>query len=361
MDSVRHRLDKFFAKSEARALVLVNVSTPDPNFLYFTGFTSGLFEDNFLVVRKRGLTLFTNTLEYGAALAQRPREMKIIVVRKRKELVSGLRAALRGRRVCLNYDFIPVRYFNFIEGVVGPKRLCDAASDLDSTRLVKDAGEIRALSEGASITKYAMSQIMRFARVGMTEKQLAAIFTNMMMERGAQAPSFRTIVSFGKNAAIPHHTPDDTALSRNELVLIDAGAKVRNYCSDITRTFIFRPDKGSAYYAKAMRMIETVRKAQRAAMSLMKDGAAGKDVHIAAENTINNSSGGAYKGKFIHSVSHSVGLNTHDGDVALGPTTSLVLKSGMVLSCEPGIYVQGFGGVRIEDDILVTKSGPKVL
>lgn len=361
MISVKRRLGKFFSNSKVGALVLVNTTDFDPNFLYFTGFTSGLFEGNFLVVKKSGITLFTDTLEYGAAMSQKPKEMKVVLVRKRAELMRRMRREIKDLKVGVNYECLPVAYFNFLRNKAKIKGICDATRDLNATRMIKDPDEIRALSEGARMTKYAMAQIPKFAKEGMTEKHLAEIFTDLMMRRGAQAPSFRTIVSFGKNAAIPHHSPDDTRLKRNEIVLIDAGAKVRNYCSDITRTFIFKPDKHSAYYAKASRMIEIVRTAQRRAMALMKAGVVGKEAHLAAENEINTAENGIYKGRFIHSLSHSVGLNTHDGDVGLGPNTTMVLKAGMVLSCEPGIYVPGFGGVRIEDDVLVTKSGPKVL
>jgi Xaa-Pro dipeptidase len=202
---------------------------------------------------------------------------------------------------------------------------------------------------------------MRFAREGMTEKQLGAIFNNMMINRGAGALAFETIVSFGRNSAFPHHFPDNTMLKRNDIVLVDAGAKCGNYCSDMTRTFMFKPDKRSAAYKRVAAMIRVVKKAQRNAISLMKEGTVGKEVHLSAEKTINEANGGIYNGRFTHSIGHSIGLETHDCDLRLNHGSKLILKRGMIFSCEPGIYLPGFGGVRIEDDVLITEKGNKVL
>lgn len=341
-------------------LVLVNTTRLDPNFLYFTRFTSGLCERNFLIVSKDRIKLFTTSLEYDTVMAQKPIEMDVIKTEGRQDLINKLRKELRGKTVGLNYDFLPLGYYNFLKNDVRIKKSIDATSSLVTTRAVKDPEEIKAISEGAKAVRYALSRILRFAKEGMTEKQLAAIFNDMMINRGAQAPAFRTIVSFGKNSALPHHFPEDTKLKKNDIVLIDAGAKCRNYCSDMTRTFIFKPDKKSAAYKRVAAMIAVVKKAQSEAMVLMKEGAAGKNVHIAAENTINEANGGMYRGRFIHSVGHSIGLETHDGET-LYTTSKLVLKRGMVFSCEPGIYFPGFGGVRIEDDILITERGNRVL
>jgi Xaa-Pro aminopeptidase len=360
MRSIKSKLERFFDNSEVDALVLVNTTVPDPNFIYFTCFASGLCENNFLVVKRNGVKLFTTMLEYDTVMAQRPREMTVMLTNTRQELIEKLRNELKGKTVGLNYGFLPMAHYDFLKKDVKILKAVDATASLGATRAIKDGDEINTMSACASMVRYALSNIMRFAKEGMTEKQLAAIFNDIMIKRGAQAPAFKTIVSFGKNSAFPHHFPDGTKLKKNDIVLIDAGAKYLNYRSDMTRTFIFKPDKKSAYYKRVADMIVVVRQAQSNAMALMKEGAVGRDVHLSAEKTINEANGGIYRGKFIHSISHSIGIETHDGDV-LNHNSKLVLKRGMVFSCEPGIYVPGFGGVRIEDDVLITEKGNQVL
>ena len=310
--SIKSRLKRFFKNSKADSLVLVNTSTPDPNFVYFTCFASGLCENNFLIIKKNHVKLFTNALEYDTVMAQKPMEMEVIKTESSQELVNKLRDELKGKTVGLNYGFLPIGYYNFLKDKVKIRKAIDAAASLTATRVVKDADEIKMMSSCARMVRYALSNIMQFAKEGMTEKQLAAIFNDIMIKHGAQAPAFKTIVSFGKNSAFPHHFPDNTVLKKNEIVLIDAGAKYMNYRSDMTRTFIFKPDKTSVTYKRVAAMIDAVKKAQRNAMSLMKEGTIGKEVHLYAEKTINEANGGIYNGKFIHSISHSVGIETHD-------------------------------------------------
>ncbi len=286
--------------------------------------------------------------------------VEVIKTETTQELIGKLRRELKGKAVGLNYGFLPIKYYNFLKKEVKILKTVDATASLTATRVVKDADEIKTMSECARIVRHALSKIMQFAKEGMTERQLAAIFNDIMIKRGAQAPAFKTIVSFGRNSAFPHHFPDDTVLKKNDIVLIDAGAKYMNYRSDMTRTFIFEPDRKSATYKRIIALIDVVKLAQKNAMALMKEGTVGKEVHLSAEKTINEANGGIYNHKFIHSISHSIGLETHDGEV-LNRNSKLVLKSGMVFSCEPGIYLPGFGGVRIEDDVLITEKGNRML
>ncbi|MEM3284779.1 MAG: M24 family metallopeptidase, partial [Saccharolobus sp.] len=224
-------------------------------------------------------------------------------------------------------------------------------------RSIKTEDEIMRIRKASRIVKKAMHAIKGEFREGITELQLAAKFNYIMQDAGAQGPSFETIVAFGKNAAMPHHSPDSTRLRKGDLVLIDAGARFRNYCSDVTRTFVF---KRSYADKKALRMLEVVKEAQRLAIRAVRPGVEAKRIHMLVENFINNADGGAYNGKFTHSLGHSVGIEVHDG-ISIGKRSNTIIKEGMVFTVEPGIYIQGFAGARIEDDILVTRNGAKVL
>ncbi|MEM0149752.1 MAG: aminopeptidase P family protein [Candidatus Micrarchaeaceae archaeon] len=355
MRSIALRLSKIFEGANVERIAIINTNIIDSNFLYVSGFTSGIFEDSALILNRKSATLITSQLEYGTALLQKPAEMQVVMAKSRKDFGAALRKHLNKRTVGINGGFLPYSYVKLIRKSK-PKSIIDVSSALGSARLVKDSNEIALMRKANAIAKKAFAQIPAFFREGVTEKQLAAHFDYLMMRNGADGPSFPTIVSFGRNAALPHHMPDDTALKGNSILLIDAGAKYNNYCSDLTRTFIFKPQKDSRKYAKIMDMYRTVKKAQELALHEIKPGAKAYMPHVAAENYINAASNGIYKGRFIHSVGHSIGIDVHDG-FGLSSGYKFKLKPGMVFSDEPGIYIEGFGGVRIEDDVLVTEKG----
>jgi Xaa-Pro dipeptidase len=155
---------------------------------------------------------------------------------------------------------------------------------------------------------------------------------------------------------MPHHFPDGTSrLRRGDFILIDAGAKIENYCSDITRTFVF----GGAGTKQQREMIGIVMEAQREAIARIRSGRNGKQIHLMAEKYINSAQHGKYKGRFMHGLGHSLGLEDHDGPGLSKQSNKL--REGMVVTVEPGIYINGFGGVRIEDDVLVTQHGCEIL
>lgn len=338
------------------AVLLMNTGTADPNFHYLTGFTSGLFEDSVLVATPSRLYLITSVLEYQTALDQKTSNMRIISSGyDGKPAKRWLLKLVKRKKVGINGAFLPSNAYKRLRSTYKPKKMVDVSDKLLKARQVKDSDEIRKIGRAARITKTAMKRIQGYFKTGVTELQLAAQFDFIQMSLGASGTSFDTIVCFGRNAALPHHSPDSTRLKKGDFVLIDAGAKVENYCSDMTRTFIF----GGTGDAKQKEMLETVRKAQKEAMLAIKPGKNGKEIHNIAENIINKAYGGKFRGRFIHSLGHSLGLEVHDGPGFSKQDNKL--KPGMVITVEPGIYIPGFGGVRLEDDIVVTQSGCKVL
>ena len=207
----------------------------------------------------------------------------------------------------------------------------------------------------------AFAGIQKYLKVGIMETQIAEVFDELMKKHGADGPSFPTIVCFGANAAIPHHVPESTRLTKNCFVLIDAGALYKGYCSDVTRTFIFKPDKRSEKYRRMLDMYNTVKGAQALALKSIKPGVKCEDPHLLAMNFINSAFNGRYKDKFIHGLGHPIGLEVHDLGPSLRPGEKKVIRANMVVSDEPGIYVSGFGGVRIEDDVIVGKNGGRFI
>ncbi|MGC8687175.1 MAG: M24 family metallopeptidase [Candidatus Micrarchaeia archaeon] len=349
------RISRVFANVSADTLIIFNTGTVDSNFLYFTGFTSGVFEDTLLIVKKQNASVLANELEYYTAMSQKRKGLEVIKVLNRKDIEAHMSKSIRGKTIGINGSFMPFSYAKALRKYK-PKRIIDASEGLLRARLVKDSEEIRTMKKAVEIAKKAFKEIPKYFKEGITEKQLASTFNYLMGMNGADGQSFPTIVSFGPNSAMPHHMPDDTKLEKNSIVLIDAGAKYKNYCSDLTRSFIFKPDKSSKKYTKIVEMYSIVKEAQRRALLSIKPGADASAPHIAAEEFINSAAEGKYKGTFIHSVGHSIGIDVHDG-FGLSKGQHFKLQPGMVFSDEPGIYVEGFGGIRIEDDVLVTKNG----
>jgi Xaa-Pro dipeptidase len=186
----------------------------------------------------------------------------------------------------------------------------------------------------------------------MRENEAAAEVNYSMMKLGSAGTSFETNASFGPATAEPHYVPESRKLKKGHLALFDYGAVYQRYVSDITRTFVC-----SSPSPRQKRMYEVVLEAQLTAIDAIRSGARGKKVDRAAREVIDRSE---FKGRFIHGTGHGIGLSVHDPG-SISSRRDMVLEEGMVMTVEPGVYVKGEGGVRIEDDVLVTKSGCKIL
>ena len=226
------------------------------------------------------------------------------------------------------------------------KEFIDVSQSILESRKIKENDELRNIREAAKIASDSFEDFIKTLHEGMTESELAANVVYAMMKNGASGESFSTIVAFGKNSAIPHYSPGKAKLKKNDFVLVDYGALYNRYCSDTTRTVVF----GRAS-DEQKEMYETVKKAQHDSMIAIKEGVNGKDIDKIARNIIDSTK---YSGRFIHSLGHGVGLDVHDHP-ALSPTYDFILKNSMVITDEPGIYITNFGGVRIEDDVIVKK------
>jgi Xaa-Pro dipeptidase len=358
---LRERIDRIFDSCKGvDRIFLQNTSNKDPNFVYLTNFKSGVFEYTTLTLERKGITIYANVLEYETALRQKFEGMRIINTSDREVALALLRGVLKGRKVGINARFLTYAQYGGLKKTFKPKRIVDVSNAFSKARLVKNAEEIGNIRAAAKITKRAMEKIRVKLSAGMTEVDAARKFDDISEELGSEGPSFDTIVCFGNNSAFPHHKPDNTKLKAGDLVLIDAGATVNNYCSDMTRTFIFGGRKGIRGYERKIEMLSAVKEAQRRAISMIRPGIIGKKVDKVARDYLDSVAGGRYKGKFMHALGHSIGIEVHD-DTTLDPRSKLKLLRGVVSSVEPGLYVPGFGGVRIEDDIIVTKDSCEIL
>ena len=256
--------------------------------------------------------------------------------------------AVLGVDKCLQARFLLPMQENKIAG-----KFINGSYAVDWTRAVKDEEELNLLRKASQINDAAMEQFKKLVYEGVSEKQIADQMLDIYLSLGAQAYSFEPIVAFGKNAADPHHMPDDTKLNIGDAVLFDAGCVYNSYCSDMTRTFFFkkRPDETQR------KVYELVRKANEEAENYVKAGVRLCDIDKTARDVIENGGYGKY---FTHRLGHFIGIEDHEyGDVSSSFTEKT--KAGNVFSIEPGIYDPNTLGCRIEDLVIVTENGCEVL
>ena len=224
---------------------------------------------------------------------------------------------------------------------------------VDEVRACKDEEEKEKMRARSRVNDAAMARFLEMVHEGVTEKDVAAHMLEIYQELGAEAYSFPPLVGFGPNAANGHHEPDDTVLKDGDCVLIDVGCKREGYCSDMTRTFFFRKVRDP----KHKEIYEIVRKAVETAESMLKPGVPLCDVDAAARKVIEDA---GYGPNFTHRLGHFIGLEDHEyGDVSLANHN--VAQVGNVFSIEPGIYIEGEVGVRIEDLVMITEDGCEIL
>jgi Xaa-Pro dipeptidase len=230
--------------------------------------------------------------------------------------------------------------------------IAHAEPTMTALRIQKDSGEIDAMSRAIKVAESAMRRIFPQLRIGMTEKQIAALLTQALMDEGADAIAFGPIVSTGPNSASPHAVPTDRPLQSGDLLVIDWGVFVDGYPSDITRTFAV-----GEIDPELQRIYNTVKLANEQGKVVARPGATGQDVDRAAREVIDEAGYGEY---FIHRTGHGLGLEVHEPPYMMeGNATPL--ESGNVFTVEPGIYLPGRGGVRIEDDLVITAEGYRCL
>ena len=222
----------------------------------------------------------------------------------------------------------------------------------EQLRVFKDAEELAALQKAVDVADQAMESVCQIITEGMTEKEVAWRMEVAMRELGAEGPSFDTIVAAGPNGAMPHHRPSDRPIQAGEPIVIDMGAKVDGYCSDITRTIcIGEADE------MFRRVYDIVLGSQLTAINTVMPGMTGGDCDGLSRTVIAEA---GYGDNFGHSLGHGYGLAVHEYP-RVGPNADNILEEGMVFTVEPGIYLTGWGGVRIEDDVVLEASGARVL
>jgi Xaa-Pro aminopeptidase len=321
-----------------------------PNIFYLCGFSG---DSAALLIESTSATLFTD----GRFTIQAKEETRGIRMQIHKgQLMEAVGDHLRGRkrqRVAVSPSRLTLAGWKALRKAAGGNLKWVAVDGLvENLRAVKDAAEIVRIRDSARLGSQVMEETIRLIRPGVTELDIAAEIGYRMRRKGASGESFEAIVAAGPRSALPHARPTPRRIGKNELVVLDLGAILRRYCSDLTRT---------VYVGKAPTRIRqwyyAVLDAQTAARHALKSGVTCGAVDAAARNVLQHKGLGRY---FVHSTGHGIGLEIHE-DPRIARDQKKLLETGNVVTLEPGVYVEGVGGIRIEDDALVTARGAEIL
>ncbi len=342
------RRQRVAAGLSARKLDALIVSAP-ANVRYLSGYTGS---NGLLLLAPERAVLFTDPRYSIQARAESDCPVKVV----RGPLHPALmQTAARRRLRRLGFERSRISYDAWAvlrDGLPLGATLTGIAGMVEAERMVKSRAEIDLIRRSVLANSKAYENAMRRVRPGITEAELAAEIEHQMRRLGAQKPAFDTIVASGPRTALPHARPTANELRRNQLLLIDMGASLDGYSSDMTRTaFLGRPGR------KVSSLYRSVLEAQQAALDAVRPGIPASGVDAAARRVLRAR---GLERAFVHSTGHGLGLEIHEPP-RLGKREATPLAAGMVITIEPGAYVEDFGGVRIEDTVVVTPGGCEVL
>jgi Xaa-Pro aminopeptidase len=324
------------------------LTTALPNVRYLSGFTGS--NGAVLITADRAI-LFTDP-RYATQSAQES-DCEIRVCKgPLAKLVATQVKRMRLKSMAFEVNRISFEDHDQLKELLEGVALVPVSGLVELLRMVKSADEIGAIRASVKLNSAALDQALRHFKPSMTEVDLAAEIEYRMRRMGADGVSFNTIVASGKRSALPHAHPSDQFIEANELLLIDMGAMVAGYASDMTRTYVV-----GKVGTKIRRMYEAVLSSQLAALDLVKAGVSCARVDRTVRNVLR---GYGFDKLFVHSTGHGLGLEIHERP-RVGRKEATKLEAGMTITIEPGVYEEGTGGIRIEDTVLVTERGCEVL
>ncbi len=338
-----NNLDAFLIPQRAELKHVANVR-------YLCGFAG---DTGLMVITQKEACLIVDSRFHTQAKKEAKGVRKILAkMRPVMELKEMKQLKIKNMRFGYDPDSFTVTDLNAIRANLPDALLIETPDAVGNLTIIKEKYEIEMIEKSIQIAETALERIFGYIRPGLREIEVAAELEYQMRMLGAEGPAFDTIVASGHRSALPHGLASTRKIARNDFVTIDYGASYKGYISDITRTFVV----GKAN-ARQKKIYNIVLKANKAGIRKVKPGIGAAAVDAAARNVIKKAGYGRY---FGHGLGHGIGIYVHVGP-RLGPRTKDTLKKGMVLTIEPGIYIPDWGGVRIEDDVLVTKTGCKVL
>jgi Xaa-Pro dipeptidase len=349
----RERVQEAVRAAGLDALLLV----APPNLAYLCGFRPSPYERLVaLVVPAEGtLRLVVPSLEEEASRTATPDDTELHVWRDDEGPAGALAGALAGAwgQVGIEKAHLSVAYHELAAAARPGADFSDCGPLVAGLRLVKDDEEVAQLRRAGEVIDRVVARLAAEIVPGASESELGDAARRLIREEGGDAPAFPPTVLTGAKSALPHGSPDGTRVAEGDLVIVDIGASVEGYCSDITRTFV----AGRGPDGLQSELFEAVREAQAAGVAAAVAGATGADVDRAARSVLEAA---GYGELFVHRTGHGLGLEVHE-EPSLHGANEDPLPDGAVVTVEPGVYVPGYGGIRIEDDVVVRAGAPEVL
>jgi Xaa-Pro aminopeptidase len=346
-ESRRSQLRKLLRAAGADSLLVTNFT----NVTYLTGFIG---DDSYLLVGPKD-TILVSDPRYTTQLEEECPDITVSIRPPGKNMLDGVAEAARSAKVAnlaIEAEAMTVGLYGQFEAKLSKSKLVPASGLVEQLRVIKDKQEIEEIELAARYAEKGFAILRATLRPERTEKEIAADLEYQLRLLGARGCSFPPIIAVGARAALPHAQPTDQKIGDGDFVLVDWGATARHYKSDLTRVLVT-----GKISPKLERVYNVVLKAQLQAIAAIKPGLAGREVDAVARGIIADAGFGRH---FGHGLGHGLGLDVHEAP-RLAAAAEQILKPGMVVTVEPGIYLPGWGGVRIEDDILVTKTGCEIL
>lgn len=334
------RLKKLVSVIPANATLIFS---PE-NLYYFSGFTGG---EGMLFIDKSRLILFTDSRYTVQAREESP---DFEVIDTANTSVSEFLKQQGDKAYGFEDDYVTFSKFAGLKRISPKSVFSPASSHIDKIRMIKDQHELALIKKAAEIADSAYTYILDKIETGKTEREISLDLEYFMLRHGADGLSFDTIVASGIRSCMPHGVATNKVIESGDFVTLDFGCKYRGYCSDMTRTIVM----GKATDMQK-EIYNTVLEAQKAALSAIQAGELAKAVDDAARGVIETA---GYGKNFGHGLGHSLGLKVHEAP-SCSPRSQDVLCENMMMTVEPGIYIDDFGGVRIEDLVCVTNDGYK--
>ncbi len=332
--------------------------TPGPNMHYFTGLSYHLSERPITVFFPvKGKPSIVVPAFEASKTEHSPIEWQVFTYIDGQDPLAAYQAASRALKLNTMHVGIEalkmrVLELRLLETSASQAKFDPAEAIIAQMRMIKDAAEVAAMRKAVAITENALAHVLEVIHPGLTERQVGAELTLALLRGGAESLSFEPLIQSGPNSALPHYVVGDRVIDRGDILLLDFGVTVDGYASDITRTYVI----GEAS-PEIKKIYDLVKRANEAGRAAGKPGASGQDVDRAARKVIEDGGYGKY---FTHRTGHGLGLEGHEPPYMV-EGNAVPLEVGNTYTVEPGIYIPGLGGVRIEDDMVITPNGSESL